>query len=210
MWSKYYVVDWPLPVRFYGVHFKPAGIYPFLRLPLSELHNQVVPMDAIWGHFAAEIRERLDAVPTPQAGLALLERMLLERLAEAPYGLDVVQYAIGQIDRQHGVLSIGALSDHIGISQNHLLTQFKRMVGVSPKELARFYRFAHVVCSIDPSESVDWGRIAHNSRFYDLSHLNKDFVEFTGLNPTDYLRLRRRFYMEKPEHALDVGPLPID
>jgi AraC-like DNA-binding protein len=136
--------------------------------------------------------------------------MLLERLAEAPYGLDVVLFAIGQIERQHGVLSIGALSDHIGISQNHLLTQFKRMVGVSPKELARFYRFAHVVCSIDPSKSVDWGRVAHQSRFYDLSHLNKDFVEFTGLNPTDYLRLRRRFHTERPEHALDVGPLPID
>jgi methylphosphotriester-DNA--protein-cysteine methyltransferase len=167
-------------------------------------------MDAIWGHFAAEIRERLCGAPTPQAGLVLLEKILLARLAEAPYGLDVVQCAIGQIARRHGALSIRALSDHIGISQNHLGTQFKRMVGVPPKELARFYRFAHVVCSLDPSKSVDWDRVAHRSRFYDLSHLNKDFVEFTGLNPTDYLRLRRRFHTENPEHALEVGPLPTD
>jgi AraC-like DNA-binding protein len=167
-------------------------------------------MDAIWGRIAAEIRERLYAAPTPQAGLALLERLLLERLAEAPYGLDTVQYAIGQIDRQHGALSIRALSDHIGISQNHLSTQFKRMVGVPPKELARFYRFAHVVCAIDPSKSMDWGRIAHQSRFYDLSHFNKDFLDFTGHSPTDYLRLRRRFHVENPDHSLDVGTLPID
>jgi AraC-like DNA-binding protein len=181
-----------------------------LRLPLSELHNQVVPVDAIWGRFAAEIRERLYGAPTPQAGLALLERLLLERLAEAPYNLDIVQFAIGQIARQRGALSIRALSDHIGISQNHLLTQFKRMVGVAPKEVARFYRFAHVVYSIDPSKPVDWGRIAHQSRFYDLSHLNKDFVEFTGHSPSDYLRLRRRFHVENPNHSLDVGPLPTD
>jgi AraC-like DNA-binding protein len=209
-WDKYYVVDWPQPIRFYGVHFKPAGVYPFLRLPLSELHNQVVPVDAIWGRSAAEIRERLYAAPTPQAGLLLLEQMLLERLAEAPYGLDVVQHAIGQIDRQHGALSIAALSDHIGISQNHLGTQFKRMVGVTPKEFARFSRFVHVIFSIDPSKSVDWERVAHQAHFYDLSHLNKDFVEFTGLNPTDYLRLRRRFQAEHPDHSLDAGPLPTD
>jgi methylphosphotriester-DNA--protein-cysteine methyltransferase len=159
---------------------------------------------------AAEFRERLYAAPTVQAGLALLERLLLTRLAEAPHGLDVVQYAIAQIARQHGALSIRALSDHIGISQNHLLTQFKRMVGVPPKDLARFYRFAHVVCSLDPSKPLDWGRIVHQSRSYDLSHLNKDFVEFTGHSPSDYLRLRRRFHVENPNHSLDVGPLPID
>lgn len=210
LWNTYYIVDWSQPVQFYGIHFKPAGVYPFLRLPLSELRNQVVPMDTIQGQFAAEIREQLYAAPTIQAGFALLEQLLLARLADTLYGLDVVQYAIAQTARQHGTLSIRALSDHIGISQNHLGTQFKRMVGVPPKELARFYRFAHIVCSIDPSKPVDWGRIARQSRFYDLSHLNKDFVEFTGHNPSDYLRLRRRFYDENPNHSLDVGPLPID
>ena len=210
MWSQYWIVAWPQPVQFYGVHFNPAGIYPFLRLPMSELHNQVAPVEAIWGQFAAEIRERLYAAPTVQAGLALLEQLLLTRLAEAPHGLNVVQYAITEIERRHGALSIRALSDYIGISQNHLGTQFKRMVGVPPKDLARFYRFAHVVSSLDPSKEVDWGRIVHKARFYDLSHLNKDFVEFTGHNPTDYLRLRRRFHDENPNHSLGVGPLPID
>ena len=210
LWSQYWIVDWPQPVQFYGVHFKPAGVFPFLRLPLSQLHNQVVPVDAIWGRFAAEIRERLCAAPTPQVGLALLERILLERLAETPYGIDVVQYAIEQIDRQHGALSIRALSDYIGISQNHLGTQFKRMVGVAPKELARFYRFAHVIYSLDSTKEVDWGRIARQSRFYDLSHLNKDFVDFTGYSPSDYLHLRRRFHAENPDHPLEVGPLPTD
>lgn len=210
LWNTYYIVDWPQPVRFYGVHFKPTGVYPFLRLPLSELRNQVVPVDAIWGHFAAEIRERLYAAPTVQAGLVLLEKLLLARLYEALHGLDMVQYAIGQIARNHGALSIRGLGDKIGISENHLGTQFKRVVGVSPKDLARFYRFAHVVCSIDPAQPVDWTHIARQARFYDLSHLNKEFLAFTGHNPTDYLRLRCRFQSENPGHALDVGLLPTD
>ena len=107
-----------------------------------------------------------------------------------------------QIDRQHGALSIQALSDHIGISQNHLGTQFKRMVGVPPKELARFYRFAHVVSRLTPqSRWIGDGSCTNPaSMIYPIS--NKDFVEFTGHSPTDYLRLRRRFHDENPEQLI--------
>jgi len=35
LWDTAYIVDWSQPVQFYGVHFKPAGMYPFLRLPLA-------------------------------------------------------------------------------------------------------------------------------------------------------------------------------
>jgi len=209
LWSKYQVVEWPSNVRFYGIHFKPAGAYPFLRLPLSELHNQVVPLDAIWGGDAAEIRERLNAAPTSQAGFALLERLLIERLCDAPNGLNIVQYAIGQIEGQHGTLSIRALSDQIGISQSHLITHFNRMVGVSPKALARFYRFGHVLDSIDLQGTVDWALIAHQADFYDQSHFNKNFTAFTGYSPTDYLRLRQQLNATNPDQAGNLGQMPI-
>jgi hypothetical protein len=48
------------------------------------------------------------------------------------------------------------------------------------------------------------------SSFYDQAHFGHDFRTFTGLTPTRYLDLRRRFLREHPGHALDVGPLPAD
>lgn len=210
LWSAYHIVDWPPNVQFYGVHFKPGGAYPFLQLPLSELHNQVVPMEAIWGPFAAEIRERLQAAPSVQAGLVLFERLLLARLGETPHGLDVVRYAMREVARHQGTLSIRTVSDQLGISQNHLDTQFKRLVGISPKVFARLYRFGSVLSTIDVRQPIDWGQIAHDSGFYDQSHFNKDFAAFTGDSPTDYLHRRRRFLVEKPEQAQFLGNLPID
>jgi AraC-like DNA-binding protein len=192
------------------VSFKPGGAYPFLQLPLSELHNQVVPLDALWGHWAAEIRERMYAAQTIEARFALLEQYLLGRLSEAPHGLNAVQYALAQIARWCGALSIRALSDQMGISQNHLGTQFKRLVGGTPKELARLYRFEHVLRSIDPTQPVDWTRAAYESHYYDQSHFNKDFLEFTGHNPTEYLRLRRRVHDENPQRAEYLRLLPTD
>ncbi len=74
LWNGYHVMDWPQAMQILNVSFKPAGAYPFLQIPLSELHNQIVPMDAIWGGRAAEIRERLYFAPSMQARFALLEQ----------------------------------------------------------------------------------------------------------------------------------------
>jgi hypothetical protein len=74
LWTKYHIVDWPEDLQYVGVSFKPGGAYPFLGLPLSELQNQIVSLDAIWGTLAAELRDRLYAAPTIQARFALLEK----------------------------------------------------------------------------------------------------------------------------------------
>ena len=210
LWSEHYRVDWPSSVRFFGVHFKPGGAYPFLQFPQSELHNRVVALDAIWGEFAAELGERLDAALPIRRGLALLERLLLARLAESLPGLGVVQFAVEEIVRHTGSVSIRGLSDRIGISQNHLGTQFKRMVGVPTKEFARFYRFAHVLRSIDPTQPADWAQLAQSAHFYDQSHFSREFTAFTGYSPGDYLRRRWRLHVENPEQARNLGYLPVD
>src|ERR1041385_5049896 len=72
LWNEHHMVDWPPDMQFFGVRFKPGAAYPFFQIPLSELHNRAVPLDMIWGRSAVEIRQRLCAAPTIQAGLALL------------------------------------------------------------------------------------------------------------------------------------------
>jgi methylphosphotriester-DNA--protein-cysteine methyltransferase len=209
LWNKSHIVDWPEDMGFFGVSFKLGGAYPFLRLPLSELHNQAVPLDVIWGNFATEIRERLYEASTIQARFTLLEQLLRTRLNEPPQQLKAMQHAVAEIARQHGVLSIRFLSDCMGMSQKHLITQFKQIVGCTPKELARLYRFSHILEGIDPSQPVDWTLVAHQFCYHDQSHFIRDFKQFSGHAPSDYLRLRRQIYAESPEHAERLRLLPI-
>jgi AraC-like DNA-binding protein len=218
LWSTYHIVDWPLDLQCVGVSFKPGGAYPFLGLPLSELQNQIVPLDTIWGSFAAEIRERLYTAPTIQARFGLLEQLFLARLYDtaplvrcrgAPLALKAVQYAMDEIARRHGTLSIRELSERMGMSQKHLILQFKRMVGFPPKELGRLYRFAGILASIDLTHPVDWTLVAHQFRYHDQSHFIRDFKEFTGHTPTDYLRLRRLMHAKNPDRTQHLRLLPI-
>jgi AraC-like DNA-binding protein len=201
LWSTPHIVEWPLDIQYLGVSFKPVGACLFLQLPLSELQNQVVSLDAIWGSFAAEVRERLYLAPTIPARLALLEELLLARLQEAPQGLQAVQYAVREVARCYGALSIRELSNQMGMSQKHLITQFRQWVGCTPKELARLYRFAQVLEGIDPIQPVDWTWVAHQFWYHDQSHFIRDFKEFAGHTPTDYLRLRRQMHDETPDRA---------
>lgn len=210
MWDVCHVVRYPKSgISLYGVHFKPGGAAPFLRSSLSDLRNQIVSLDAFWGRRAIEIRERLAAAPSVQDGLALLEGLLLKRLSDPSEKLCLVQYAVSELARHQGTLSISKLSDRIGVSHNHLGRQFNEIVGMTPKGLGRIYRFTSALSKIQSSRMVDWTQLAHESGYYDQSHFNKEFVAYTGLNPTDYLQHRSRLAAESPQYRQEPGNLPI-
>jgi len=207
LWNTYQLWTRPENMQLLMVVFKPTGAYPFLHLPLYELHNDIVSLEAIWGYMAGEIREQLYDAPTIQARFGLLEQLLLARLSQPPKGFDAVQYAVAEIARHHGVLPIRALSDQMGFSQKHLIAQFKQFTGGTPKELARIYRFSHVLYSLDRSQPIEWGEVGYQAGYYDQSHFDQEFKTFTGHTPTDFLRLRRQVHNENPQ--LDPTYLPV-
>lgn len=173
-----------------GVRFKPGGAAPFFDFPIHELSNFVIDMDLLWGSTIGEIRERLLAAPSPAEKFRLMESILMQRFNRDIYGLDAVHYAVQQIAQTDGRLSIRSLSHQMGISHKHLDHQFRKMVGVSPKSLARVMKLQRVLYSIDPRQPVNWTEVAYHCHYYDQAHFNRDFAAFTGLTPTAYIDLR--------------------
>jgi hypothetical protein len=60
------------------------------------------------------------------------------------------------LQTSHGAVPVGALTDAARVSGNNLATQFKSHVGVTPKRVARIYRFAQLILSVDALRPVDW------------------------------------------------------
>lgn len=211
VWTRRYVVEYPAWVRLVGVHFKPWGLSPFIDVPATELRDRWVPADAVWPRSSlARMCDRLGDLMSAGDVLRVLEDELRWRLAAAPArGLDLVRHAGQRLETSHGTLPVGALTDATGVSSTHLATQFKAHVGVTPKRVARIYRFSRLLLSVDALGPVDWPELAHSAGYYDQAHFSREFKDFTGHTPTAYLQLRRRFPAE-PGFPPDSGPMPAD
>ncbi|HWD80580.1 MAG TPA: helix-turn-helix domain-containing protein [Kribbella sp.] len=201
---------YPQPTRSVGVHFKPWGPAPFLPVPAAELCDRPVSVEQVWGRPAvAELRDRLAAADGPYEMMSLLEEELMRRLHETA-GLGLVRHTSSVIASTGGAVAIGDLSVAAGVSSTHLVQRFKELIGVTPKRLARTSRFAATVFAIDPAGPIDWSELAGRAGYFDQAHFGHEFRAFTGLTPTRYIEIRRRFLREHPGHVLDSWPLPAD
>ncbi|WP_227982524.1 helix-turn-helix domain-containing protein [Nocardia spumae] len=210
VWTRRFVVEYPARLRLVGVHFKPWGMAPFVGVPAGELRDRWVPLDELWQRSADRIRNRVGAGVSAAEALDVVEEELRSRLAETPVrGLDLVRYAGARLARAHGAMPVGALTDAAGVSANYLAAQFTSHIGVTPKRVARIYRFARVILSVDASRPVDWTEIAYTAGYFDQAHCSREFKDFTGHTPTQYVALRRRFPAARG-FPPDSGPMPAE
>lgn len=201
---------YPTPTMSVGVHFKPWGLAPFLPLSAAELCDRPATVEQIWGQPAiADLRRRLTLAGAPHEMLMVLEEELVRRLRPID-GLDIVCHMSSAIAATGGAVPISELGMAARASSTYLAKRFKEVIGVTPKRLARSYRFTSTVLAIDVAALIDWGDVAARAGYFDQAHFVHEFREYTGLTPTRYVEVRQRFLREHPDHALEGWPLPAD
>jgi hypothetical protein len=57
--SEFLVIDALPRSSMMGIHFRPGGAAPFLGMPATELADQVIDTDAVWGAAADDLHQRL-------------------------------------------------------------------------------------------------------------------------------------------------------
>jgi AraC-like DNA-binding protein len=184
--SRFFVIDTNGPTSVMGAHFKPGGAFAFLGLPVDELCNLHVPLEALWGRRAHELRERLLATTGgPEARLELLERLLLSFFARREAHHAAVGHALAAFGR--GPCRIAGVVDQTGLSPRRFIRLFRDEVGLTPKSFCRVRRFQNAVLALHGAHEVDLARTALACGYYDQSHMVHDFRDFAGLSPTSYL-----------------------
>ncbi len=186
--TQYFVIDTQDQGATLGVHFRPGGAFFFLRGPASDLVDQSVALDALWGSAAAELRERLLAVPTPESKFRVLEACLLEQLAKPLGHHPAVSFGIQQLC---GVgRSVAEVVDKVGFSQRRFIRLFADQVGLTPKMFDRVSRFQRVVQIAHGTDEIDWADLALVCGYYDQAHFIHEFQAFAGITPSVYLESR--------------------
>ena len=171
-----------------GVHFKPGGAFPFLGLPAGELADTHVDLDTIWGRSASRLRERLCQARTSAERFQLVQEALMSRLSHGMEQHYAVSAALEMFWQNQAGPTVREAANYLGLSQRRFIQVFKTEVGITPKLFSRIQRFQKTRTLIQQTHSPNWAGLAFDLGYFDQSHLIREFLEFSGLSPTDYLK----------------------
>ena len=172
----------------FGVRFRPGKAYLFLEIPSHEFTNHFVLFEEVCGDFAKRIKDKFLSSPfNPHFQILLIEKEIRKRIHLNYSSLKWIESAIHFIDQSNGQITTEKLSEKLGITRQHLARLFLKHAGITPKIFNRIVRLQEVLRKLAGEECVDWCDLALECGYYDQSHLIADFIEFTGLNPSQYL-----------------------
>lgn len=181
-----FVTDTALEACVMGVHFKPGGAFPFLGFGADELRDRHADLQMIWGRAAAAIQERLCSTRSLAHRFRLLEQFLKSRLRCLQHH-SAVAFALAAFTRARWHMT-RELAREARLSEKRFIDVFRREVGLKPRLFHRVCRFQRVLARANQSSERDWAGFALDHGYFDQSHLIRDFLSFSGLSPTEYVR----------------------
>jgi AraC-like DNA-binding protein len=186
-----------------GVHFKPGGAAGFLGAAPGDLADTHVSLEDLWGPLALELRERLCVASSARHKFQILEHALRLRLARRREPRGAVEQALVALSRP-GV-DVGRVTAELQLSRRRLIEIFTEDVGMTPKRYLRVRRFQRALAAATAIASPHWAELAIDCGYFDQAHLCRDWLELTGVTPSEFVALRRRPVKESHLAVLDEG-----
>jgi AraC-like DNA-binding protein len=188
--SGFVIIDTAEQASVIGVHFKPGGASPFLKLPANELRDTHVSLDDLWGTAGFDLRNRLLEANAPEAKFRILEKTLLAEATGSLVGNPALEVALREFHGIPTLRTISAVIERTGLSKRRFIQLFDERVGITPKAFCRVRRFQGALRLIARGSRVKWADLAADCGYYDQAHFIHDFRNFSGLNPSTYLDYR--------------------
>ena len=185
-----------------GIVFKPAALATIFDFPTFEFTEERIPLDTLFRKSTVdELAAALAEENSSNGKMKLLEGFMLQAYHRNKPEGDYVDNAANLILEKYGLLDVGEIMKNVFMSRRNFERRFFRKVGLSPKYYARIIRMSYVMNMIAGKKKADWGALFSECEFYDQSHFIKDFLEFTGRTPQQYIDGNRELanWVDKPK-----------
>jgi AraC-like DNA-binding protein len=167
------------------VDLTPLGARRLVGMPMSELANQSVPIDDVFGRFGRDLVQRVGEAPDWPARFALIDDVIRARLAEAAPIDTGVEWSLRRIIASGGAATIGELACELGWSHRRLIARYRDFVGLPPKLVARIVRFERLTAMLTNDPAADWAQTAVACGYFDQAHLAREVRELADITPTE-------------------------
>lgn len=174
-----------------GVAFKPGAIAALKGPKVSDMLDRAILYDHIYGDqewgTSDKLIEWFDPASSPQRWLRVAE-ILVGDLVERAGGAhpDPLVEAFDKAAFADPNMNIGDFADEHGIERRSLERLIKKAYGQTPKRVLRRARVLDIAADLrgvaDDAETEDLAL-----RYYDQSHMIREFVEFFGMTPRQFV-----------------------
>ena len=166
------------------IDLTPLGARRLLGVPMSELANLSVPIDAVLGRFGTDLAQRIGDTPDWGDRFAFVDRAIRARLSDTPAIDAGVAWSLGRIAATGGNVAIGELVEELGWSHRRLIARYRDSVGLPPKMVARIVRFERLTAKLAGHPAADWTGTALECGYFDQAHLAREVRDLADLTPT--------------------------
>jgi AraC-like DNA-binding protein len=180
-----------------GIVTTSVGCRAALGVHPARVAGTVVDLLAAWPAARALRHELLALAADPEAMLERTEACVRDRLMLDIPGLDRCERAVALLAADP-VRPIADVAAEVGVSHGHLDREFTRVVGLSPRRLARLLRVERLLAAIEPGTAVQWADLAADLGWTDQSHMIRDIKRHTGVTPSAYLSARQAYASDEP------------
>ena len=186
--TKPYFVQPTGYVNTFAVRFYPFGFANFINKPIHELADRETPLMSLFDEGSAnELVQKIIAAPTTQSRIDAIEHFLLTQLTNESIIENIVKSTVEAISQTKGRMPINSLLKDNLSKRRNLERKFSKQVGISPKQLGKIIRLQAALKMMLNNKAENLTQVAYENEYYDQAHFIKDFKEFTGINPKQYL-----------------------
>lgn len=167
-----------------GVTFRP-GTWPCLaRLPAWEAADRSFPLSRLWP--GDHLTDTVQGLQDPREVLERLLEGVAARAEDGAWGVDWRVHRFLELAGQARAPRVGPLAADLGVSTRGLRAVWRSSVGVSPRRALTVDRL-HRSVRLRVGAGAHWSRVAQACGFYDHSHLIRDFHQYLGESPEDFV-----------------------
>jgi AraC-like DNA-binding protein len=182
----------PAHTTLVGVRFHP-GMAPLLSIALQDLVDEHIPLEALWGAQTHRLEDEVATAPGPEVALDILQGQLLRTFRRAGRVDLLIREATRQLMPWHP-FTVGALAEHLALSESQLRRRFLHTVGLGPKALQRMLRFQGFLALAQAGAAFSGKRgadgmagLAVDVGYADQAHLSRECQRLSGLSPSALL-----------------------
>jgi len=177
-----------------GMRFNLYGFYHLFKTPGFEISDENFSATDVLGKEIGQLWQELGDSNDPYFMINKMYGWIFSKIKRS----EGIPHAWKRIDSllKTSQLNIKKeLPQILGYSYKHSLKIFRHICGLHPKTIQRIYRINDLLSHGEILADPNWAGLAYQFGYADQSHLIKEFREFTGWTPSEFLSGRPKDFL---------------